>query len=41
MAMGSTLRKITWRVKDHSDKLNVGTYAQIIELERRIKILDD
>lgn len=35
------IRKIIWHVKDHQDKLSLGTYAEILELERRIKILSD
>ena len=35
------LRKINWRIGEHGNKINLGTYAEILELERRIKILDD
>ena len=34
------LRKIIWRIKDHQNKLSESAYAEILELERRIKILD-
>jgi len=35
------IRKIMWRIAKHGNKLNLGTYAQILEIERRIKILSD
>ena len=37
------LRKIIWRIQKiwNGGKINLGSYAEILELERRIKILDD
>jgi len=34
------LRNIIWRIANHANKLDLGTYAQILELERKAKILE-
>jgi hypothetical protein len=33
------LRKIMWRVKEHANKISINAYAEILELEKRVKIL--
>lgn len=32
-------RGIIWRIKNHKNKLDIGTYAEILELERKAQIL--
>jgi hypothetical protein len=34
------IRKINWRIAKHGNKIHLGTYAEILELERKAKILE-